>query len=118
MIISQKKIIKECFAASPTKEVTLWLLKERENPLIKINKEDAREIVRNFPELAEIQVKKGINMGIYAGLKVETVSVVNFPALEVTFVDEKKFGCSALFTTIFIEGEESIREFFEELVHG
>lgn len=118
MIILQQKAIKECFAASPKREVKLWLCKEEDNPLTEISEEDALEIVRNFPELEEIQVEMGTNMEIYVGLKSETMSVVNFPALEITFADEKEFDQSTIFTIIFFEGEENIREFFEGLAHS
>ncbi len=118
MITLEQENIIECFTASRKREVRLWLRKEEDNPLTKISQEDADEIIGNFPELAKIQVKRGTNMEIYIGLKSETTSVVNFPALEIIFADEKRFDRSTIFTTIFIEDEGNIREFFDGLVHS
>lgn len=114
----QQKVIRECFAASSKREVRLWLCKEGDNPLTKINKEDARKIVRNFPELAEIQTREGANMEIHVGPKGGMVSVVNFPAVEITFADKRNLDSKPVFIIIFIEGEENIREFFEGLAHS
>ena len=118
MIILQKEIINKYFTTSSKRKVKLWLHKEEDNPLTEIDKEDAQEIVRNFPELAEIPVKEGTKMEIYTGLEDKTISIVNFPALEIRLVDEESIDSSTIFTIVFIQGEESIREFFEGLLHS